>query len=144
MSKLFLWSCVSILLLVLNTIYSFLPSKIQDIQWVKFTGITVAVIILIGGVYKTIHDYRNQTYAYISSDGTIIESNNFPWKIKKFTTDQGEVGFNIEERYGDPTDVHLKLDDPNIAYEKYLAFHGVSIKFKCLEEDVPNIKITID
>lgn len=137
--SLILW----ILILVYNAVYSLLPSTIQGMRLVKVIAIIVAIIILIGGITQEIQKYRKFRFAYVSSkDGTILKKKHFPWNITKTKTPEGNIVYIINERYGDASEVTLKIDK-QIQYSVYNAIDGVGIKFLCAESDIPNFKIII-
>jgi hypothetical protein len=133
-----------IIILIINTIYSFLPSSIQGILWIKICAIVAASIILIFGVKEAAQDYKNYRFAHISSkDGRILEKKNFPWIITKTTTRESDIVYIINERYGDASDISIKLDKPSDKYKIYNAMDGVGIKFTCADNEIPNFRIEI-
>lgn len=137
--SLILW----ILILVYNAVYSLLPSSIQNMRFVRVTAIVVAIIILIGGVAQEIQKYRKYRFAYVlSRDGTVIKKKNFPWHITKTKTPEGSIVYIINERYGDASEITVKIDK-QIQHSVYNAIDGVGIKFLCAESDIPNFTIII-
>jgi hypothetical protein len=139
-----IFSIILILVLVYNTIYTFLPSSVQGMKWIKFIAVLAAISILLYGVKQTIDEYSNLRIAYVSAkNGEILRKKNFPWKITKTTTGEQHIVFIIDERYGDASQVRVVLDEPNCKYEIYNAIDGVGIKFLCPENTIPNFKIII-
>lgn len=132
-----------VLILFYNAVYSFLPSNVQSSKWVKTTAIAAAIIILIGGVAQAIQEYRGYRFAYVrSADGSILKSKNFPWRVTKSATKEGPIVYIANERFGDASEVTVKLDKP-VEYQVYNAIDGVGVKFFGSEEDIPNFKIII-
>lgn len=132
-----------ILILIYNALYSFLPSELQSIKWFKIIAMAAATIILIGGVAQAIQEYRSYIYAYVrAKDGVIMKKNNFPWHITKSSIREGGIAFIATGRYGDATEIIVKLDRP-VQYQVYNAMDGVAVKFMCPEAEIPNFKIII-
>lgn len=131
-----------ILILIFNAIYSFLPSNVQSIPFVRTTAIICAIIILIIGIRQEIQKCRKFRFADISSaDGTILKSKNFPWHVSK-----GKEGKNIyyiiRDRYGDASEVTVETKKSiNCTISNAIA--GIKITFSCKESDIPNFKIII-
>lgn len=136
--KLCLWALV----LIFYSFYSFLPDKLQKINWIRFSAIISVSIILIFDIYKNTQEYQGQIYADVSKDGTLLKSKNFPWKITKTDTD-GNIIYIINERYGDASNVSINPERPVDEYTIYNAYAGVGIKFSCPEEKIPNFRIKI-
>ena len=133
-----------ILILIYNATYSFLPSNIQSIRWIKIAAIIASIIILICGIKQAIREYRNYRFAYISAkNGTILKKKNFPWSITKTTTRDGDIVYIVNERYGDASEVSVIPDKPNDKYVVYNAIDGVGVKFKCPDAEIPDFKIII-
>lgn len=133
-----------IIILLYNGLYSFLPSSIQNIKWVKILAIFSACIILIIGVRQAFQDYQNYRFADISAkDGAILKSKSFPWKVTKTTTREGNTVFIINERYGDASEISIKLSRPTDKFLIYNSIDGVGIKFLCPEDEIPDFKIII-
>jgi len=134
---------ILVLMLIYNAFYAFLPVSIQGVWWIKLIAILSAVIILLWGIKQMIQEYRNYRFAYISArDGRILKKKNFPWKITK-TIHEGNVVYIINERYGDASEVSIKIDKRNGKYKIYNAMDGVGIKFTCPEKEITNFKIEI-
>ena len=134
--------CLLTLVLIFHSVYSFLPDKLQKINWIKYSAIASVSIILIFDIYKNTQEYHGQIYADISKDGTILKSKNFPWKIIK-TKDDGNIIYVISERYGDASEVSI---DPRKSSDKYEIFNGgdgIGIKFTCPENEISNFRIKI-
>lgn len=132
------------ILLLYNTIYSFLPTSTQNIKLVKILAICVACIILFVGVNQALQEYQNYRFADISAkDGKILKSKSFPWKITKTTTSEGNIIFIINERYGDASEISIKPNKPSDKFLIYNAIDGVGIKFSCSDNKIPNFRIII-
>ena len=131
--------CLRTLVLIFHNVYSFLPDKLQKINWIKYFAIVSVSIILIFDIYKNTQEYQGQIYADISKDGTILKGKNFPWKIIK-TEDDGNIIYVISERYGDASDVSIVSERLS---EIYNGGDGIVIKFKCTEEEISNFRIKI-
>ncbi len=138
-----IWILLLVIISIYNTVYGFLPDRIQGKMWIKLPGILAAVILLGYGTHELIQGYRNSRFAYVSPDGTIIKSRHFPWSIE--TTIAREDGFPvyiISGRYGDASEVSV-VPDREVNVQVYNAMHGVGIKFLCKPEEVPSFKIKI-
>ncbi len=134
--------CLLMLVLIFHSVYSFLPDKLQKINWIRFSAIISVSIILIFDIYKNTQEYQGQIYADISKDGTILKGKNFPWKITK-TKDDGNIIYVISERYGDASDVSITLGKQCNKYEIFNGGDGIGIKFTCPEEEISNFRIKI-
>ncbi len=140
---LLLSSIIWILILIYNEVYSFLPSILQGVKWLKIIAIISATIILICGVKQSIQDYRNYRFVYISSkDGDIIKKKNFPWEIRRIILEE-EVVYIINERYGDASEISIFPEKLNDKCSIYNAADGIGIRFSCPSEEIPNFKIEI-
>ncbi len=136
---LILWMIV----LVYNMVYSFLPSQVQNLKFVKIVAILASVIILIVGIKQSFSEFRNFKYAYIDSkNGRVIDKKNFKWEITKTKTREGNIVYIINERYGDASEIEIK-PDKRVEYEVYNAIDGIGIKFLCPENTIPNFKIIL-
>ena len=133
---------LGVLILIYNVVYSFLPSNIQGIRWVRVLAIAVAIIILIAGIIQEIKKFHNLRFAYVSSkDGIILKKKNFPWDVKKLERDKKAV-YIIYDRYGDASEITIKPDKP-VKYNVDMTMTGVGIEFLCPETDIPNFTIKI-
>ncbi len=130
------------LISVYNTVYGFLPESVQQQLWVKIVGIVAASVLLIYGLIQVVSSYVDYSYALVSTDGRVLKSKNFPYKVKKTIDKDGTIIFILEERYGDATDVKI-TPRKTVQYERYNAMDGVGIKFFCKEDQIPNFKIEI-
>ena len=132
------------MILIYNAIYSILPGEIQNMRFVKIAAIVISIIILIGGITQEIGKYRKFRFAYVSSkDGSILNKKNFPWRITKTKTGEGDIVFIINERYGDASEIIVKPDKP-AKYTVYNAMDGVGIRFSSVEPEIPNFKVNIE
>jgi hypothetical protein len=115
-----------ILILIYNALYSFLPSELQSIKWLKIVAMAAATIILIGGIVQAIQEYRSYRFAYVrAKDGVIMKKKNFPWHVTKTTRrEDRNVTYIATSRYGDASEITVKLDKP-VQYEVYNAMDGV-------------------
>lgn len=141
-----MWLLIKIYLLALVLIfyssYSFLPDKLQKINWIKFSAIASVSIVLIFDIYKNIQEHQTQIYADISKDGIILKSKNFPWKIIRTIYD-GNIIYVISERYGDASEVSIDPKKPSDEYEIFNGGDGIGIKFTCPEKEISNFRIKI-
>ena len=136
------WLIIWIAILVFNTVHSFLPNKLQSKKWIRRTAMIIASLILIRGVYQELANIQNRSSAYVSSNGEIIESHNFPWKIAKTNANSFPI-YVIEERYGDSAEVKVE-SDRHVNFKVYNAIDGVAVKFFCEPDDVPSFRIRIN
>lgn len=139
MGFLILW----IVILGCNVIYSFLPSHIQSIGWIKNIAIIIALLIFISGIIDEIKKYQNFRFANISaSNGMILKKKNFPWDIIKSKTAEGNIVYVIKERYGDASEIAIK-PKKQIDYRIDSLVSGIGIVFFCPENEIPNFTIII-
>jgi hypothetical protein len=136
-----LWLVIWIVILVFNTVHSFLPNKLQGKKWIRITAMIIASLILIRGVIQEIATVKNRSYAYISADAEIIERKNFSWKVSKTSADNLPI-YIIEELYGDATKIKIE-PDRHVKFKIYNAIDGVAIKFYCQYNQVPSFWIRI-
>ena len=80
-------------------------------------------------------------FAYISKDGSILRSKNFPWSIRKTKDDDGNTLYSIDDRRGDPTALSVFPDHNISEYSVYESYKGMVIKFTCAEEKISNFKV---
>jgi len=80
-------------------------------------------------------------FAYISKDGTILRSKNFPWSIRKKKDDDENILYSIDGRRGDPTALSVFPDNHISEYSVYESYKGMVIKFTCAEEKISNFKV---
>ncbi len=132
-----------IVVIAFDAIYDFLPASLQTKRWIRIGAIVVALAILAYGVYEVIQRQQDKVFAYVSSDGTIQRSKNFPWKISKSTTGEGEIAFIIDGRFGDPSELAITPERADSPYTTYVALGGLGIAFHCSENEIPNLMIEI-
>ena len=94
---------------------------------------------------KTDHSPTASTniFAYVSKDGTILQSKNFPWKISKSKDKEDNVVYIINGRYGDSSAASVFPDNSRNEYIVYNAIDGVAVKFTCPEERISNFTIKL-
>ena len=82
-------------------------------------------------------------FAYVSKDGSILRSNDFPWKITKTKSRDGEIIYIINDRQGDSTAISVLPDNSTKKYFVRNAFDGMAIVFTCDEEEISNFTIKV-
>ena len=94
---------------------------------------------------KTDHSPTASTniFAYVSKDGTILGSKNFPWKISKSKDKEDNVVYIINDRHGDSSAASVLPDNLRNKYIVYNAIDGVAVKFTCPEEQISNFTIKL-
>ena len=94
---------------------------------------------------KTDHSPTASTniFAYVSKDGAILQSKNFPWKISKSKDEEDNVVYIINGRYGDSSAASVFPDNSRNEYIVYNAIDGVAVKFTCPEEEISNFTIKL-
>jgi len=133
-----------VIILLFNTFYSFLPSNIQSIKYIKIGAMIAACIILIMGIRQAVQEYQNYRFVDVSAkDGKILKNKNFKWEITKTITEQGNTVFIINERYGDASEVSIKPKKPTNKFSIYNAIDGIAIKFLCNDNEIPDFRIVI-
>ena len=132
-----------VLALVFNAVLGFLPNKLQRIRWLRICGAIFTCVVLLYTIYHVIEPYRRRIVAYVSKDGSVLKSNNFPWTITKRTKGEEDIIFIIDGRLGDASEVSIVPDRPIDDYSISNAIDGVCIRFRCSEERIPNFTITI-
>jgi len=137
------WIILWILILFFNFVYSFLPPERQKIPCLKRLAILSAFIILIVCICQVVQWYRNRIFSYVSKDGVILESKNFPWKIIKSINQDGNIVYLINDLDRNPSEVLVSPDNSNKEYKVRDAYDGVTVIFTCSEEKISNFKIKI-
>ncbi len=84
---------------------------------------------------------KTDIFADVSKDGTILRSNEFPWKIKKTKDRDGNILYTLVGRRGDATAISVVPDYPK--YTVYQSYDGMVIKFTCSEEEISNFTIKV-
>ncbi|MFA5291690.1 MAG: hypothetical protein WC496_01500 [Phycisphaerae bacterium] len=79
-------------------------------------------------------------FAYVSPQGEILKSNNFPWKIKKTKNKDGNAVYIIDGRQGDATAVSVY---PYKDYTINNTYSGLAIEFTFPEEKISNFRIEL-
>ncbi|MCK4829719.1 hypothetical protein KA005_79075 [bacterium] len=127
--------------------------KKQDIpdkeKWYQNRTIQAAIIgaftlILVSCVGWYIFYNSGETsniFAYVSKDGTILRSKNFPWSIRKTKDEDGNTLYSIEGRSGDPTALSVFPDNLIGEYSVRKSYNGMVIIFTCAEEKISNFKV---
>ena len=124
-------------------------SNAQKEHWYKNRTIQGALIgafalILVSCIGWYIYSNSSESvsiFAEVSKDGTILRSNNFPWKIKKTKDQDGNILYTIVDRRGDSTAISVVPDNPK--YNVYQSYDGMVIKFTCDEEKISNFTIKL-
>lgn len=80
-------------------------------------------------------------FADVSKDGTILRSNEFPWKIRKSKDRDGNILYTIVDRRGDATAVSVVPDYPK--YTVYQSYDGMVIKYTCSENEISDFTIKL-
>lgn len=131
-----------ILILVFNTVHSFLPNRLQANKWIRIVAMVVASFILLRYAYQEIDTVRTRSYAYVSSDGQIIKSNNFSWKITHVVPSEESIYYIIDKR-GDGSEVTVTPDgftcEPNVRGVEA----GVCIQFDCVPSKASGFRIDV-
>lgn len=125
-----------------------IPKKNKE-RWYQNRTIQAAIIgaftlILVSCVGWYIFYNSGETaniFAYVSKDGTILRSKNFPWSIRKAKDKEGNTLYSIEGRRGDPTALSVFPDNLIGEYSVYESYDGMVIKFTCAEEKISNFKV---
>lgn len=138
-----LWLVIWIAILLFNTVHSFLPNKLQAKKWIRIAAMIVASVILIRCAVQEVAAVKNRSYAYVTPDGQITKSNNFPWKITHVEHSENDVYFIFDKR-SDGTDVTVISDNPTYEPNVYGATAGVCIRFDCPPSEVPGFKIVVN
>ncbi len=83
------WLLIWLLILIFNTVHSFLPTKLQGKKWIRVTAMIIATTILLRSGWQDISSYQSRTYLHITPDGKIDSQNNFPWDVSITSTPKG-------------------------------------------------------
>ncbi|MCD4721011.1 MAG: hypothetical protein K8S13_14310 [Desulfobacula sp.] len=135
---------VLISMMVVNAIYSFLPTKLQTKPIIRFFAILAAGTILVWGVGQVVQNFKNKIYAHVSINGEILESKNFPWEISYHENEkENKRMFLIDGRYGDSSIVTAKFEGNHPKYEIINATYGVAIIFFCKKEELKSFWVYI-
>ena len=127
-----------------------IPTKNKE-KWYQNRTIQASIIgaftlILVSCVGWYIFYNSGETtniFAYVSKDGTILRSKNFPWKISKSKDKEDNVVYIINGRYGDSSAASVFPDNSRNEYIVYNAIDGVAVKFTCPEEKISNFTIKL-
>jgi len=138
-----LWLVIWIGILAFNTVCSIFSAKLQRKKWIRIAAIVVASLILIRGVVQELAAVRNRSYAYVTPDGQITKSNNFPWKMTHPERSEDDIYFIFDKR-GDGTDVTVIPDNSIYEPNVYGAQDGVCIRFDCSLSEVPAFKVMVE
>ncbi|MCX5632748.1 MAG: hypothetical protein NTW93_03615 [Phycisphaerae bacterium] len=82
-------------------------------------------------------------FAYVSPQGEILKSSNFPWKIKKTKNKDGNVVYIIDGRQGDATAVSVYPYNSTKDYTINNTYSGLAIEFTYPEEKISNFRIDV-
>ncbi len=132
-------------------------TRVANKKWYQtniFKGAVIALVVtLLGGgipawlslCNKTNHSPTTSTniFAYVSKDGTILRSKNFPWKITKTKHHDGNIIYIINDRRGDSTAISVFPDNSTKKYFVRNAYDGMAIIFTCTEEEISNFTIEV-
>ena len=86
---------------------------------------------------------KENKYAYISIEDGIIGKENFPWRIEKTIGSGRDVTFTVLGKFKKPSDVSI-IPDKAVGFSSELSDKGLTIKFSCLAEKIPNFRIEIE
>jgi hypothetical protein len=128
--------------LTFNTIHKFLPSRLQNISWVRRIAILFALLILAQQINGLINKYNSKIFAHVTREGKIAESKNFRWEIIKDIND-GEIIYMISDMHADVSQVTVVTSSPSQKYSLYKAVGGVVIKYFIPEADIRDFEIHI-
>ncbi len=127
-----------------------IPTKNKE-KWYQNRTIQAAIIsaftlILVSCVGWYIFYNSGETtniFAYVSKDGTILRSKNFPWNITKTKHRNGNILYTIVDRRGDPTAISVVPDNSINQYFVRDSWDGLVIEFTCVEEKISNFTIKL-
>lgn len=103
----------------------------------------LAIVSCVGWYIQDNSDKATNIFAYVSNDGTVLRSKNFPWKITKTKMRNGNIIYIINERKGDPTAVEVFPDNTTEKYFVSDAWDGIKIEFTCPEEEISNFRVKL-
>jgi len=115
------------LLLLISSIYAFLPTK-YTLKFPRLKVITLisAILLAIWIIGEEIVTYHNYSYAIVAEDGNISKSRNFEYSIKKITY-EGNPAYIIENKW-DKDNLYIKSDKATTV-EKVSSIDGIRIIF---------------
>lgn len=138
-----IWIVLLVSISIYNTTYGFLPDSLKAKLWIKAFGMVAATVLVLFGVSQIITSYRESSSAYISSDGEIINSRNFTWKIDKTIShdaDGDSTQYRIDGMFRECSKVKV-TPDKRVRTKVYNGTSGVVVEFFCVPEEVPSFKI---
>jgi hypothetical protein len=107
-------------------------------------GAGVLLLVSIVGWYRSYNSGETTNiFAYVSKDGTILRSKNFPWKITKTKYRNGNILYTIVDRRGDPTAISVFPDNSINEYFVRDSWDGLVIEFTCAEEKISDFTIKV-
>ncbi len=133
------WLLIWLLILIFNTVHSFLPTKLQGKKWIRVTAMIIATTILLRSGWQDISSYQSRTYLHITPDGKIDSQNNFPWDVSITSTPKGPA-YLVSHR-GDGSEIEVTSDDPALKPNVWGGYSGIFIDFNCPSEKMPGITI---
>jgi len=124
------WILIAFLsiVLIINTVYSFLPDAVKNTSHVLWIGRVAAIIILIYGLQQLVSGYLNQSYAVVDENGEIQKSKNFPWAITLTTKNENEPVYILNECFKDASELEVKAPKA-VSPKIYNAIDGAAIQF---------------
>jgi hypothetical protein len=86
---------------------------------------------------------KKNKYAFVSIEDGIIGKENFPWKVEKTIGPGRDVTFTVLGKFKKTSDVSI-ISDKGVEFFSELSSEGVTIRFSCLAEKIPNFRIEIE
>ena len=86
---------------------------------------------------------KENKYAYVSQEDGIIGKENFPWKVEKTIGSGRNVTFTVMGKFKKSSDVSI-IPDKAVEFSSELSDGGMTIKFSCSAEKMPNFRIEIE
>jgi len=68
---------------------------------------------------------------------------NFPWKIKRDITTDGDIEFRVLRKFKNPSEISI-IPDRFVNFSSVLSDEVITIKFSCSPEEIPNFRIEIE
>ena len=82
-------------------------------------------------------------YAYVSIENGVIGKENFPWKIEKTIESRRNATITIFGKFKKLSDISI-IPDKAVEFSSELSDKGLTIKFSCSVEKIPNFRIEIE
>jgi hypothetical protein len=86
---------------------------------------------------------KKNKYAYVSVEYGVLGRENFPWKIERTIAIDGDIDFRVLGKFKNPSEISI-IPDKFVEFSSAFSDEGITIKFSCSAEEIPNFRIEIE